>query len=334
MDQEPRIACCGVVTFQDAYKAFGKVLCDHRYDSLAYGDLTDKLNGYQWGGTTLHCILQYPRSKYPPNGRWLIHPSMDLARALPLQWLYRASLQRRSPYPNSQRSPPPSGYDGRHRTPSISSDSSGSVGSLTPSTASFGSSGGTEYYYSIQAHFNNRISSATIDASTGDVVSLSSIANYGSDLPPSHLKEISWLDPALDRPNVSHPRYNVPVEHRSIMIRELNWNVTKPALEDFLRSLHLRGECQFPNVSRPGYALVHFGTHQEAIDAVRRLDHKYFAERRLQVELAQETTTISNDTRPRTSSIASSGSVVSSNAPSSPSERRQRRGPIIADGSV
>lgn len=323
-------------------------------DNLADKVRPEQLNGFHWDGITLHCILQI--TEYP-KWKWLVHPWVDPAFAPPLENVYRASFKETSPSCYLQPSVAPSGYYGRHRNPSISSASGSSAGSRTPPTSmSSGGTGISNYHRNLRAWCYARMSSVFIDDMTGYIVSTDVTIGYEPQESRSHYRRVSLFDPlgyyqqaenpdgADDPNNPSQPQgYAVPVEQRTIIIRELHWNVKQAKLEEFIQSSNLSGVCQLePDEGNPEmrkaqkshcHALVYFATPFEAIQAVHKLNGKTLENRCLKVELARDSIRIRTQSRARTSSIESSLGAVSLNAPPSPSERRRRTGPIIVDGS-
>ena len=209
-------------------------------------------------------------------------------------------------------------------------------------SATLASPGMSDFKSDLEDYIRSRSYSAIIDITTGLPVSRSDAEIYGTNMRPRHHQRVLLIDDAVPYPvepavNMTYqPHYNTPIEYRTIIIRELHRSVNKTMLEDFLRSQNLRGECRFedrrPDVRR--YALVDFASHQEALDAKRRLNTRVFAGRQLNVEIATEPSHISRDSRARASSLTSEGSAVSSNTSASSSGRRQRRGPILVDGSI
>ena len=311
----------------------------NRWRNIIDGVYTDGLNGYKWNGTTLHCILQYPWRT------WVIHPTIEPPSAPPLVGLYRRSL---GPPLSLQPQMHPSYNHGRPRTSSLSSASSqasSSVGCLTPPmsmSATLASPGTSDFNRELQEYIHSRSYSAIIDITTGRRVSTSDAAMYETNMGPRHHQRVLLIDDAVPSPvepaiNMAYqPHYNTPVEYRSIIIRELDRTVNKTMLEDFLRSQNLRGECRFEDRRSDVriYAFVDFASYQEALDAKRRLNTRVFAGRQLNVEIATEPSHICRDSRARASSLTSEGSAVSSNTSASSSGRRQRRGPILVDGSI
>ena len=105
------------------------------------------------------------------------------------------------------------------------------------------------------------------------------------------------------------PRPEYPKEQRTIIIRELGLGVTEQGLQDLLVAQNVAHPSAYdiprPERNKRCYALIKFSTASDAREAVPRLHNQRFMERRLQVKLAQERSTIG-----------------------------RQRGPIIADGSV
>ena len=311
----------------------------NRWRNVIDGVYTDGLNGYVWNGTILHCILQYPWRT------WVIHPTIEPPNAPPLVGLYRRSLV---PPPSLQPRVHPSYNHGRPRASSLSSASSqasSSVGCLTPPmsmSATLANPGMSDFNSELRGYIHGRSYSAIIDITTGWRVSRSDSVMYETNLRPRHHQRVLLIDDVVPYPvepaiNMTYqPHCNTPVEYRSIIIRQLRRTVNKPMLEALLRSQNLRGQCRFedrrPDVRR--YALVDFASHQEALDAKRRLNNRVFAGRQLNVDIATEPSHICRDSRARASSLTSEGSAVSSNTSASSSGRRQRRGPILVDGSI
>ncbi len=297
------------------------------------------LNGYNWNGTVLGCIVQYP------NGRWLVHHSTDPARAPPLTLLRHASPGQWSPFPCQQVHTPLSAYDQRHRNLSVSSVSSSSGGASPPPTR------GTLDHY---PHTRNRtqlcMAPDFIDAFTGDLIPSNGMAGYNTDLHPSHWHRalhINNLVPYQAKALMgipAQPRPDVMIDKTTIMIRELSRNVDQARLTDFLGSQNLRGRIQSEPDDRRSdgktperrrrYALVEFATNQEAVEAVHRLHGRQLVDRCLNVKMAKDGRSIQSGSRERAGSIASDVSTASSSVATMSTSGRQHRGPIIADGSV
>jgi len=189
-----------------------------------------------------------------------------------------------------------------------------------------------------------------IDALTGDLIPSNGMAGYETDLHPSnwhralHINNLVPYQTEGSTDVSARPRPDVMIEKHTIMIRELSRTVDQARLTEFLGSQNLRGRIQLKPEERRAegktlerrrcYALVEFTTSQEAIEAVRRLHGRLLADRRLHVQMAKEPTTIDRGSRERAGSLASDVSMASSSVATTPSSGRQRRGPIIADGSV
>lgn len=101
------------------------------------------------------------------------------------------------------------------------------------------------------------------------------------------------------------------------MIRGLSHDVTEKGLHDLLETLDLANHCSHaikrPEYNRRCHALVTFSTASEAREAVHKLHDHRFMDRKLEVEIARESTTVTHQRVP---------SLGSPNRP------------IIADGSV
>lgn len=303
------------------------------------------MNGYNWNGTILGCIVQYP------NGRWLVHHSTDPANAPPLALLYRASPGQWSLLSSPQAYTPPSAYDQRHRTLSVSSVSSSSGGSVaSPTPRSFGTQGMPDYHPDCRNCIQLHMARGFIDAATGDLVPSNGMAGNETDLRPSHWHSVMHINSPMPYQYEAsthvfdQPRYDIMIQQRTIIIRELSRTTDQARLEDFLGSLNLRGRIQLePDERNPdGYTLerrrchafVEFATSQEAVEAVQRLNGRHLAERCLDVEMAREANIIHRGSRERADSLASDASTASSSVARTPSSGRRCRGPIIADGSV
>ena len=113
------------------------------------------------------------------------------------------------------------------------------------------------------------------------------------------------------------PVYTHHTERRTIMIRGLSHDVTEKGLHDLLEERDLANHCgqkiSRSEHNRRCHALVTFATASEARDALRKLHDYRFMDRKLEVEIARESTT-----------------VLHQRVPSLGSPNR----PIIADGSV
>lgn len=189
-----------------------------------------------------------------------------------------------------------------------------------------------------------------IDALTGDLIPSNGMAGYETNICPSnwhralHINNLVPYRPEASTDVSARPRPDVMIEKHTIMIRELSRTVDHARLTEFLGSQNLGGRIQLePDEGRSDggtperrrcYALVEFNTSQEAIEAVHRLNDRQLADRRLHVKMAKDGSTIQNGSRERAGSLASDASTASSGVATTPSLGRQRRGPIIADGSV
>jgi len=281
-----------------------------------------------------------------PNGRWLVHHSTDPAQAPPLALLYHASPGQWSPFSSPQVYAPLSEYDQRHRALSVSSLSSSSGGTSTPPTRGMPA----DYYPDRRNRTQLCNAPGFIDALTGDLIPSNGMAGYETDLHPSnwhralHINNLVPYQPEASTDVFAQPTDNVMIEQHTIMIRELSRTVDRARLKEFLWSQNLQGRIQVkPDETRAEgktserrrrYALVEFTTSQEAIEAVRRLNGRQLADRCLDVRMAKDAETIHKGSRERAGSLASDASTSSSSVATPPSSGRQRRGPIIADGSV
>ncbi len=189
-----------------------------------------------------------------------------------------------------------------------------------------------------------------VDAVTGDLVPSNDMAGKETDLHPSnwhralHINDLVPYQTEALTDVFAQPKDDVMIEQCTIMIRELSRTVDQARLQEFLWSQNLQGQIQLkPDETRAEgktperrrcYALVEFTTSQEAIEAVGRLNGRQLADRCVHVEMAREATTIHRGSRERAGSLASDASTASSSVATTPSSGRQRRGPIIADGSV
>lgn len=189
-----------------------------------------------------------------------------------------------------------------------------------------------------------------IDADTGDLVPPNSTAGIETDLHPSnwhralHINDLVPYQAEASTDVFALPKDDVMVEQHTIIIRELSRTVDQARLKEFLWLQNLQGQIQLkPDETRAEgktserrrcYALVEFTTSQEAIEAVRRLNGRQLADRCLDVRMAKDAETIHKGSRERAGSLASDASTSSSSVATPPSSGRQRRGPIIADGSV
>ena len=225
-------------------------------------------------------------------------------------------------------------------TSSTSSQASSSGRSWTPPTPS-GSQGTPECYPDSQVYGFLETIPAMIDVTTGVVVSPSTLAGYTVNPPPGRFHRFFHINnpvpyPVHDSTQATHRlSHGVPVEHRKIIIRELSLSVNEQTLQQLLRSRSLRGECTIEKKSSPPrcHAFVQFFTNQGAVEAVRKLDGWQFLGRRLKVEIARETSVVNEEGRGSSNGVSNHGSEVSSNPETTPSNRRRRWGPIIADGS-
>lgn len=280
-----------------------------------------------------------------PNGRWLVHHSTDPTKAPPLTLLHHASPGQWSPFSCQQVYNPLSGYDQRHRNLSVSSGSSSPGGTATPPTQ-----GLPDYHPDMRNRTQLCRVPGFIDAFTGDLIPPNSMIGYETDLHPSHWHmalHINNLVPYQPEPStdeLAQPRPDIMIEQNTIMIRELSRAVDPARLTEFLGSQNLRGRIQMgpderrqegrTSEQRRCYALVEFATSQEAIEAVHRLHGRLLVDRCLHVKMAKDGRTVQSGSRERAGSLASDASTTSSSVATTPSSGRQRRGPIIADGSV
>ncbi|KAL8824587.1 MAG: hypothetical protein Q9191_004952 [Dirinaria sp. TL-2023a] len=313
---DPTIATTEFKTFRHAFQAF------------------DGMNGCQWNGTILSAILCYP------DGRWLVHPSTDAENAKPL--IYAAQKRNAAWLQRSFHSP--GGSSGRQRNLSFSSNSSqaSSTGGFSPPPGFAALTGqrAAQIAAQVRARIRATLRSVCVDTRTGDFLGLGTGFAYPPDQQPNRYRTFRYMQgfypPELSSPTPLPPSYDFIVERRTIIIRELGFNVTEQQLVECLASQHSEGPCTIrrnPDTRRC-HAFVEYPSNHQAVEAVRRLNGLRLADRTLSVEIAPEGSIVNRRRHSRSSTLGSLDSDTSSSITAGSPRMNRRHGPIIADGST
>ena len=204
---------------------------------------------------------------------------------------------------------------------SLSSQTSSQGGPSTPSSLSSFGSPGRAHQFPLFGMFEQLIpAQVLVDTLTGDFVSSSSVLKSdGSGRYQTFLaiSDAGGYSPQTPTEMAALPVYTHHTERRAIIIRGLSHDVTERGLHDLLETRDLANHCS-PRINRSEHdrrchALVTFATAREAREAVHKLHDYRFMDRKLEVEIARESTTVTHQRVP---------SLGSPNRP------------IIADGSI
>ena len=226
---------------------------------------------------------------------WLIHPRTNPTASKPLVRRYRTNSGLWYPVITPQ-------LEGGRRNPSVSSMSSQASsqgGHTTPS--SLGSIGSSGTHPQVFAAYDLVISvPAVVDTTSGAILPPDTASTHLAAPPLDdssryqiylHISNTGAYSPQSPSHIAPRPRLEHRTERRTIIIRELNFDVTEQGLQGLLVAQNLAGLSSF-YITRPEnrrcHALVTFTTCPDAREAVRRLHNRRFMDRILKVDLAQE----------------------------------------------
>ena len=216
---------------------------------------------------------------------------------------------------------------------SASSVSSGHGRNSRPSSiSSVGSSGLTGHYPLCGTYEQLTPATVIVDTLNGDILPsdtfIGSLANPPENDDGRYQRFLSAGNASANGPRsptltASRPQYEHQTERRTIMIRDLDYNVTEWRLQEFLETHdlaeHLERELKKFDRTRICSALVKFPTGSGARNAVEKLDECHFMGRKLRVELAPESDTVRHQPGLHWDL---------------PRQAHNPRRPIIADGSI